>query len=358
MDLKSLQCLENKTPECRAFLLEALRWLDDPTKYGSIQQSPKRPRFSQKHFKTMVGFKYAPLYGVPKGFVDAFLRVEASKNPEKPYRLRPIFAPDANSGIPHEHLQRLHMALRPSIRERGATQPQLVVQFDMESCYDQFSLGESVRPFMCLLGPDGVVHALSRLAMGLRPACEVAQATLWFLLDFERDPCVTVDSYIDNIRFVGPREETAAAIKTFLDRCDKAGVQLDRYPKSRSVDDIVKLDERKGDFLGEHYDYQASTRCLTNKTLKKIEIVRDAIDFSKSTTLTARQFSALMGLFFWSASVLSIKLAPFFHLLRAYRESGAEASHTSFDTVTTTLTCTAQSELKKWLDIALANFPW
>ena len=74
--------------------------MDDPTKYGSIQQSPKRPRFSQKHFKTMVGFKYAPLYGVPKGFVDAFLRVEASKNPEKPYRLRPIFAPDANSGIP------------------------------------------------------------------------------------------------------------------------------------------------------------------------------------------------------------------------------------------------------------------
>ena len=355
--LESLLCLGNKTPSCRSFLIEALRWLDDPSKYGTFQPAPKRPRFSKVHFDAMKGYKYAPMYGLPKGFVDAFLHVEASKEESKPYRLRPIFAPDANSGIAREDLQRLHMALRPTIRERSVGNPELVVQFDMKSCYDQFPLGENVRPFMCLLGPDGAVYALSRLAMGLRPACEVAQAALWFLLDFDRDERVTVDSYIDNIRFVGPREPTTVAIRTFLERCEKAGVQLDRYPASRNDEHICALDERQGDFLGEHYDYAKGTRCLTQKTIAKLEIVRDAVDFTKEVTLSARQFSALMGLFFWTASVLSIKLAPFFHLLRAYRNSGADASNTSFDSVETTLNSTAKRELKEWLDIALANTP-
>ena len=30
----------------------------------------------------MLGYKYKPLYGMPEGFVDAFVRTEPSKNPD------------------------------------------------------------------------------------------------------------------------------------------------------------------------------------------------------------------------------------------------------------------------------------
>ena len=193
--------------------------------------------------------------------------------------------------------------------------------------------------------------------MGLRPACEVAQSALWFLLDFERHESVKVSSYIDNIRFVGPREHTVAAIRIFLGRCKKVGAQLDRWPKDESEEAIVALSETKGGFLGEFYDYEKSTRCLVDKTLKKITYVHDLLDFEQPIVLTARQFSTLMGLVFWSASVLSINLSNMFHLLRAYRESASEAANTSFDGVLTTLSKTARSELKAWFKVAMENRP-
>ena len=228
MSIEKLLCLDNKTPECRSFLTHALRWLDDPTMYGTFDTTPKLPRFDRSKFDALKGIKFSPLFGLPSGFVDAFMHVEASKDPNNPFRLRPIMAPDANDGIPQGSLQEVVMARRSDIRRDGSVKPEMVVQFDMESCYDQFALGERVRPLMCLLGPDGIVYALDRLAMGLRPACEVAQATLWFLLDFERHESVKVSSYIDNIRFAGPRTHTVAAIATFLDRCKRVGVQLDQ----------------------------------------------------------------------------------------------------------------------------------
>ena len=77
------------------------------------------------------------------------------------------------------------MPTKGETRAQGADKPELVVQFDMESYYDQFECKESVKRKMCFLGPDGLVYALEQLPMGLRPACEVAQSTTWFLLDFE-----------------------------------------------------------------------------------------------------------------------------------------------------------------------------
>lgn len=38
--------------------------------------------------------------------------------------------------------------------------PELVIQFDMESYYDQFKMDESVMRKMCLCGPDGRACAL------------------------------------------------------------------------------------------------------------------------------------------------------------------------------------------------------
>ena len=84
------------------------------------------------------------------------------------------------------------MRTKGEIREQGAESPELVIQFDMESYYDQFQCSESVKRKMCFCGPDRLVYALERLPMGLRPACEVAQATTWFLLDFEMGPSVKI----------------------------------------------------------------------------------------------------------------------------------------------------------------------
>ena len=361
IDTKKLLCLSNKTPECRVFLENALAWLEDGSRYGATTLRPKKPRFSEKHFKEMLGYKYKPLYGVPEGFVDAFVRTEPSKNPEHIHklRLRPLFAPDANeTGATREMLQPMKMRTKGEIREQGAERPELVIQFDMESYYDQFQCGESVKRKMCFCGPDGLVYALERLPMGLRPACEVAQATTWFLLDFEMGPSVKIATCIDNIRFLGKRNEVVDAVKIFLNRCRSVGAQLDRWPKSDEAQDIVEMGEREGDFLGETYNYDKSTRRLTTRSVDKLVMIRNWFESWKDrpVQVTARQMSVVMGMFFWTAAVLAIPLCNYFHLLRDYRRAGAEASNSNnYDAAKVTLTRTAVKEMTTWLETSIKN---
>ena len=313
IDTKKLLGLGNKTPECRVFLQNALAWLNDGSRYGATTLRPKKPRFSEKHFREMLGYKYKPLYGVPEGFVDAFVRTEPSKNPEHTHklRLRPLFAPDANeTGATREMLQTMRMRTKGEIREQGAESPELVIQFDMESYYDQFQCSESVKKKMCFCGPDGLVYALERLPMGLRPACEVAQATTWFLLDFEMGPSVKITTCIDNIRFLGKKTEVVDAVKIFLNRCREVGAQLDRWPKSDDTQGIVEMGGREGDFLGENYNYDRSTRKLTTRSVDKLKMIKSWFDGWKNRELqvTARQMGVVMGMFFWTAAVLDIPL--------------------------------------------------
>ena len=168
------------------------------------------------------------------------------------------------------------MPTKGEVRHAGAGIPELVIQFDMESYYDQFALSEPVKRKMCFLGPDGLVYALERLPMGLRPACEVAQATTWFLLDFEMHETVKITTCIDNVRFVGPKEHVVPAVREFLSRCRKVGAQLDKWPADDSEEAIVNEGERSGDFLGEHYNYDTSERSLTKKMVQKLETLGEA----------------------------------------------------------------------------------
>ena len=363
INLEMLECLPNKTPSCRKFLLNALGWLRDGNRIGTVTLAPKRPRFSKKHFIEMRGYKYKPLVGLPEGFVDAFVRTEPSKDPKHTlgYRLRPLFAPDANhEGASKDKLQELSMPTKGEIREQGANVPELVIQFDMESYYDQFELSESVKRKMCFCGPDGLVYALERLPMGLRPACEVAQATTWFLLDFEMEPGVKVTTCIDNVRFVGTKRGVVTAVRQFLERCRKVGAQLDKWPASDSETDIVAMGERGGDFLGERYDYDKQQRSLTKKTLSKLETLKKWLDMQgpESLLMTARQLSVLMGLLFWTASVLDLPLSRYFHLLRDYRQAAAKASTSQdYDATAVNITPTARTEMMTWLNVAMGNSP-
>ena len=363
IDLEKLVALENKTPECREFLLHALGWLRDGRRYGNIELKPRKPRFSIDRFKEMRGYKYKPLYGLPEGFVDAFVRTEPSKDPahEHGLRLRPLFAPDANTdAATREMLQEMKMPTKGEIRDQGADKPELVVQFDMESYYDQFACSESVKRKLCFLGPDGKVYALERLPMGLRPACEVAQATTWFLLDFEMGKSVKLATCIDNIRFMGKRTEVVVAIRTFLERCRLVGAQLDKWPASDSDTDIAAMGERAGDFLGENYDYDHSTRKLTKRTGDKVVMIDEWVtrQGGQQLVMSARQLSVLMGMLFWTASVLSLPLCTYFHLLRDYRRVCSQAAkENDYDGARIPISQTSMKELRSWLDAALKNDP-
>jgi len=365
MDMERVACLDNKTPACRKFFLYAGGWCTDPTRYDSITLIPKKPRISKEHFEVMKGYKYKPLYGLPEGFVDAFMRIEQSKNPEHVHglRLRPLFAPDANEECAtREKLQKLQMTTRGEARVQGAKEgeeaKQLIIQFDMLSYYDQFGLSEAVKRKLCFLGPDGIVYALERLPMGLRPACEVAQATTWMLLDFEMGPSVKLTTCIDNIRFIGKKDEVVRAVRVFLDRCRRVGAQLDKWPASDSEADIIAMGERRGDFLGEFYDYDAGTRKLTDRSVNKVKTIKEWLSeqHEPCLVLNARQFSVVMGMLFWTASVLDLPLCRYFHLLRDYRRAAAAAATTaSYDEVVVKLTPTAIRELKAWVEAAAEN---
>jgi hypothetical protein len=155
------------------------------------------------------------------------------------------------------------------------------VQFDAASFYDQFALADGVSRFFCFRLP-GRAARYTRLPMGFRPACSIAQAAMEVLADVGVAG-VTAVVYIDNVLFTGDDESAVrCAAEVFKARCRSAAVTL-----NEEDGDVVPV----FDFLGVEYDLSKQCMCNTAKTEAKLRAALAAMADPKPMTL--RQLAAV-----------------------------------------------------------------
>ena len=354
-----LPCVHDDT---QVFFKRAARWLKDPQLYSSETLGApniRRTLYTTAQIREMIDIKIRRYSeadeGPPLAGLLGFPRAEHFKR-----RLRPLFAPDTNRSLDAATLQKLRYKSRADVRDDIHAGP-YCVQLDMRSYYDQFTLADEVaRAFVFRHGKE--LYCLRTLAMGQRQACEVAQGTTWVLVDFARPPTVRVTTCIDNIRFVGPRDDVIAAVKTFLTRCRRVGAQLNEVPDGVDIDsfDVDTIAETSGVFLGEMYDYDKKTVAVSPKTHQKLELCRNRLRDAATTPLSVRQIATHIALLFYTAPTLGINLAKYFNALRYYRALStllaADPQMWNSQSIPQMPT-TVANEFAEWTDLTLQNTP-
>ena len=327
MDYDKLQALTMST-STRTYLRRALRWVQDVKIYeeaikeANITRHFKKHRFTNGEMEQMLHLKFEntvvsgqagwPVFGFPVAQEKGGLPV-----------LRPIWEPALNAAIQDNMLQPLFLPSRRELLE-ASIQPDgtdyIWVQLDARSCFDQMRLQDGIKPFFSFLHL-GEEKSLIALPMGFRASVEVASAILWALLDFPRDNRVSVISFVDNIRFGGPRGQTADAVLAFVGRASEAGYQLDNTPTT--PEEVYALHKINEDFLGLHFNHQANTRSLPVKSIEKLKIIA-----SIPRTPSLLQLASAIGLLTWTATILDFQWHKAWHLLRKYASATVHWSPT------------------------------
>ena len=94
------------------------------------------------------------------------------------------------------------------------------IAVDEKACFNQFPLGPEIQQ-MCCVFVDGAWYMLTRLAMGQRQSCYIADALLHVLAS--QFICEYV-AYVDNLLFGGDPEALERDLKSLRERAKEANV--------------------------------------------------------------------------------------------------------------------------------------
>jgi len=181
--------------------------------------------------------------------------------------------------------------------------------FDFSAYYDQFEYKNGIGNYLCFR-KGNKYYKTNRLCMGQRHACQIAQTTTLFLLDFPDRRCKTVYAYIDNVIFVGSEENVRHDSLIFIERCKKANLTLNEADliNKEGVDSCIL---QSGEWCGVHLDFVSKEAKIIDKTLTKLQL-----SWQRRKTWTYREFASHVGLIFWCWGILEIPVYKYYSLLK------------------------------------------
>jgi len=233
-----------------------------------------------------------------RGHVQLFLHDEPAKERYRPIRN----TKDFNKITSREICGKTTMASKTEV-VAAVHSGEYMIQLDFAAYYDQFVLSQQVRNLFCFR--DGnQYYRLVTLAMGIRVAVGVAGALTALLLDFT--PKSRALSIIDNVLFIGSRENVIADAKTFVERSKIVGLTF-----NEDVSDLESLVQQQAVWAGIDINLVDKTVRLSEKTLVKTEF-----SWSNRTHWTWRNFAAHCGLLWWAVGILNIRMHEYFEVLR------------------------------------------
>ena len=149
------------------------------------------------------------------------------------------------------------------------------------------------------------------LPMGFRLAVACAQAAMWLFLNFLRTG-VDAATCIDNVCMSGEEKATLRAAHNFLIRVESCGFTLNGFEdinytgmsEEDQLKKLLSLVEVRPEFLGELYDLKEKTRCMTAKTLGKLDLVWRALG------------PLLIGLLVYATQVLNLPTHNYFNIFK------------------------------------------
>lgn len=318
-------------------LIEALRWVNDPSRYDFARKKVKCQNY--RPGLTVDDVNQLNRYG-KFVFVAALCGVKSFSIPEwNKKRRRPIFWPDINALISKDMLQKSRIPLKDLVRKQ-VKKDSWSIQFDFKSWFDQIKLHMEISRFFAFKAD----MCLGQLPMGFRPAVEVAQAITLKLIDFQLPEGVEAIAYIDNVRFVGPSKEAVeAAGKEFKERCKEVGAIIGTEHEPSQFDD----------FLGEQYDHVNATRKITDKVMEKVNIARALVN--NNSPITYRQLAAIFGVLFYASHVLDVSPAKYYTAMRFYREQMSQVNN--WNDTCDSMPAAPRQNLLNWFAVLRNNKP-
>ena len=248
--------------------------------------------------------------------------------------------------------------LRPRELVRSVHDGTYAIELDFSAWFDQIELDDLIRPDFCFPA-GGKWYRLTRLPMGMRQAVDVAATATEILHTFERPAGVRIDSYVDNIRFLGKnRADVIAAAACFIDRCRLANATLNEVMDDEpSLAAAERLVHTAGEFLGGYFDYVEKTVQIGEKTIKKLEML-SAMFHKRGQEFTHRNFLSLFGLLFFALQITRAPAADRYYALKEYSETARRLQRDPglLDAVYKCSPSRAQ-HISKWITDTLENHP-
>ena len=197
------------------------------------------------------------------------------------------------------------------------------VTLDFSSFFDQFEIAAEVRPWFCFFA-FGQWYRLTRLPMGMRQAVDIADTATRIIASFPVAKGVRVDTYVDNIRFLGDCEaDVVAAAVEFVMRAHSVGATLNEIDPALHLNEekikeaIKALVTTSGEFLGIHFDYVKKVVKVGSKAIAKLEALKDVFDAG----CTYRNFLSIFGILFFSLQATGVNASHRYYALREYSET-------------------------------------
>jgi hypothetical protein len=332
----------------RERLRKANRWRSDADFIENIRTERSECPIRKRGRSCLIGNDLEMLLSVAKSELandlqcacNIFTVFEAHK-----HRRRLLLEPFLNDIVQKSDLLAIRLPTSHTLRDMA--RDLYFLQFDAKAFFDQFSLESTVRKYFGFT-VSGFAYQSTTLPMGFRPSCDIAQTSAELLLSYIT-PNVKKACYIDNFYFSSNSlADLQEAVRTFLDRCEQAGVQLNEWSLQPSS---------SFDALGEHYEGgPAGSRSLTDSTMEKLETAKSLIASPKQ--LSCRQAAAVVGILFFASRVLEIQPAFAYHALRWYREEVTYSGATrGWSSPAPLLTPLAREELLTWIHACVRNVP-
>ena len=353
IDRDALYALDNTNATVRDEMIETHQMLHNVNLYKDnlpARSAKGCPQTSipQRHVDTLVEFDNVTQIkrSDVRGWVNLFTIMEFFKK-----RFRPIRETvDFNKVFGKDTLLDIVFPSKKDICELVLHGSHFAA-FDFSAYYDQFEYENGISNFLCFRKGNKYFKT-NRLCMGQRHACQIAQTTTLFLLDFPGRRCKKVYAYIDNVIFVGSKEDVLHDSREFIRRCKIANLTLNEADiiESQGIESCV---EQSGEWCGVSLDFVNKEVKLIQKTRLKIKVSIENI-----SQWTYRQFAAHIGLLFWCWGIVEIPLYNYYSLLKFISTSSRklQQDESLWDTPCQ-LDPSAVPALQQWTKLCLENKP-
>jgi hypothetical protein len=189
---------------------------------------------------------------------------------------------------------------------------------DFAAYYDQFRLGERVRPYCCF-SHGGKIFRLTRMAMGQRQTVDIACTVTEVTLDFDLEG-VKAKSHVDNVCFRSDDfNKLLRVFDKFVQRCQDAGITINEvHLQQKSGEQLL---QSEGEFLGVDFDLVNKKVRVGKKTMDKLRMTTERL---RSGDYTTQHYLSHMGLLFYVSPILRLQLSEFYYAIREYSEVSRE----------------------------------
>jgi hypothetical protein len=314
MSIPALLQLSSSSSSVRAAFVHASGWLTDLSRYQVVPRrsanGAPRARLSDEWVAALV--QYGVCTPIPRAAVRGHVRMFGVPEPAKK-RFRPIkHTADVNEVLGKDTLLPLRFPSKAEIINL-VNKGSHFIALDFSAYFDQFLYAPEVGELFCFRHGSKFFR-LCTLAMGQRQAVEVAATATALLLDFDRR--TQVESVIDNVIFVGSREDVLRDAAIFVDRVRAAGGRL-----NEDVANLESLVSTSGEWCGVAIDLTNKTASLTTKSVAKV-----VKSWGMRASWTWRGFAAHIGLLFWAWGILDLPMPEFFPVLSFVSRVGRNLS--------------------------------